>query len=65
LEKRGLVARRPSPRDRRSHALELTREGARILREIRPVLEAHERHLAAPLDEADRAALIRLLRRPN
>lgn len=65
LEARGLVARKPSPRDRRSHALELTPEGARVLSEIRPVLEAHERRLAAPLDEADRATLIRLLRRVN
>lgn len=65
LEARALVVRKPSPRDRRSYALELTREGARILGEIRPVLDAHERHLTAPLGDTDRATLIRLLRRVN
>jgi DNA-binding MarR family transcriptional regulator len=35
LEKRGLTERRASPRDRRSHALYLTREGQRALTKIK------------------------------
>lgn len=63
LEKRGLVRRAPSPTDRRSHALGLTEAGGRLLAELRPSLEAHERHIARDLTAAERETLIRLLSR--
>jgi DNA-binding MarR family transcriptional regulator len=48
LEKRGLTERRASPRDRRSHALYLTREGQRALknqvRELLPTMPSDEAH---------------------
>lgn len=65
LEGRGLLARKPSPSDRRSHALELTGRGAALLREIGPSLDSHERRIAEPLSSADRRTLIALLRRMN
>jgi DNA-binding MarR family transcriptional regulator len=61
LERRDLL-RRTKP-DRRSHALYLTDAGHKMLRDIRPKLEAHERVIAAGLSAEERATLIQLLRR--
>ena len=65
LEGRGLLARKPSPTDRRSHALELTRKGTGLLREMRPVIDAHEDRIAHRLSGSERATLIALLSRFN
>ncbi len=65
LEERGLMARTPSPTDRRSHALLLTPAGKTLLQKVRPALEAHERRIAEPLTERERATLLSLLRRVN
>ena len=63
LEERKVIARNPSPRDRRSHALALTSRGEAFLQEVLPVLDAHEGRIAAALDADERATLIALLRR--
>jgi DNA-binding MarR family transcriptional regulator len=62
LEKRGFVERRPSPTDRRSHALHLTREGQRALKRIKALAAEHEAHFAAKLGPEKRKLLIDLLR---
>jgi DNA-binding MarR family transcriptional regulator len=61
LEKRDLLER--TKPDRRSHALYLTEAGRRLLVELRPVLEAHEREIASALSVEERALLMSLLRR--
>ena len=62
LEKRGLAERRASPRDRRSHALYLTREGQKALKRIKALAAQHEAQLAEKLGPEKRRLLIDLLR---
>jgi DNA-binding MarR family transcriptional regulator len=62
LEKRGLIERRSSPNDRRSHALHLTREGQRALKRIKLLAAEHEAQLAAKLGPEKRKILIEMLR---
>jgi DNA-binding MarR family transcriptional regulator len=61
LEADGLVERRPSPSDRRSKSVWLTRKGARVVRELTAKAEAQEDQLARGMTAADRATLVRLL----
>jgi len=63
LEDRNLIARTPSPTDRRSHALVLTDEGERYLAKLLPQVHEHERQIATNLSDDERATLIALLRR--
>lgn len=63
LEARGLLKRTPSPRDRRSHALVLTRAGRNYIDGMMPRLLEHERQIALRLTAEERAALIELLQR--
>ena len=51
LEKRGLTRRLPSSRDRRSHALQLTAEGQKLLRRAKALAAEHEARLGAKLGE--------------
>ena len=62
LERRGLTERRASPKDRRSHALYLTREGQRALKKIKSLAAVHETQLAAKLGPERRKILIEMLR---
>lgn len=62
LEKRGLAERRSSPRDRRSHALFLTREGQQMLKRIKALAVRHEAQLSAKLGPEKRRLMIDLLR---
>ena len=62
LEKRGLIRRRASPRDRRSHALSLTREGQKGLRRMKAMAAEHEANLERRLGAEKRAALLAALR---
>lgn len=66
LEAQGLAERRPSPNDRRSHALYLTRAGHAMLADLKPRITAHEQKFAAVMSgaEADtlRDLLVRLRR---
>ncbi|NUW34192.1 winged helix-turn-helix transcriptional regulator [Nonomuraea sp. SMC257] len=61
LERKGLVERRRSPRDRRNHELHLTEEGGRVMAEMRTVGAAHEDDICAALDEEQRNQLAALL----
>ncbi len=62
LEKRDLVERRPSPNDRRSHALQLTREGHKTLKRAKALAAAHEARLMQRLGPAQHAAMLDILR---
>ncbi|HWE39460.1 MAG TPA: MarR family transcriptional regulator [Isosphaeraceae bacterium] len=63
LEGRGLVERRDSPADRRSHALYLTEAGRGALEQLARVAREHEDVLCAALDPSERAQLAALLAR--
>ena len=62
LEKRGLIRRQPSPLDRRSHALVLTREGQKRLKRMKVLAAEHEANLAKRLGATQRETLLGLLR---
>jgi DNA-binding MarR family transcriptional regulator len=62
LDRRGLTERRSSPKDRRSHALYLTREGQRLLKRVKTLAAEHEAQLAVKLGPAKHQMLIDLLR---
>jgi DNA-binding MarR family transcriptional regulator len=62
LEHRGLTRRRPSPTDRRSHALFLTTEGQTALKRIKVTASEHEAHLTRRLGAGKREALLSALR---
>lgn len=63
FESRDLVVRLPSPLDRRTHALRLTENGHVLMADLIPLVEAHERKLAARLSPLEQAQLIELLSR--
>jgi DNA-binding MarR family transcriptional regulator len=63
LEARGLVVRAPSPRDRRSHALQLSPAGTALLEAAATRVREHEAAIALRLNEAERRTLIELLSR--
>jgi DNA-binding MarR family transcriptional regulator len=63
LEARGLVVRAPSPKDRRSHALQLSPAGVDLLRQAEAAVRAHEAVIAGRLSDAERRMLIDLLSR--
>jgi DNA-binding MarR family transcriptional regulator len=63
LEGRRLLERRPSPRDRRAHALHLTPAGKRLLAKAIGVAAGLEGELTQDLDPAERVQLIELLDR--
>jgi MarR family transcriptional regulator, lower aerobic nicotinate degradation pathway regulator len=62
LTARGLVVRAPDPADRRRNAITLTDEGRRHLKQLDVLIAEAEAEFLAPLSEADRAELIRLLK---
>ncbi len=61
LEARGLVIRAPSPRDRRSHALQLSPDGRDMLSQAERQVREHEATIAHRLSEPERQALLELL----
>jgi len=63
LEGRDLVVREVSAKDRRSHALRLTGEGAKLLAELKEIALRHEEDIAHRLSAEERATLMRLLER--
>jgi DNA-binding MarR family transcriptional regulator len=63
LEERGLVARRPEPRDRRSILVELTDRGAQVLASSVREQAANEIRLVGALDPKERERLNDLLRK--
>ena len=62
LEKRSLIRRQPSPLDRRSHALVLTRVGQKSLRRMKVLAAEHEANLAKRLGAGKREAVLGALR---
>jgi MarR family transcriptional regulator, lower aerobic nicotinate degradation pathway regulator len=62
LTARGLVARAPDPADRRRNAITLTDEGRRHLKHLDVLIADAEAEFLAPLSEADRAELTRILK---
>ena len=61
LEKRGLVRREVDPRDRRSRIVTVTAEGEQARNAGWAVARRVDAELFSPLDEAERAELLRLL----
>lgn len=61
LEKRGLIERLPSPTDRRTHALQLTREGQKTLKRAKTLAARHEARLAERLGTDAHRELLRML----
>ena len=62
LEKRGFTRRLPSPSDRRSHALFLTREGQQKLKRIKALAAAHEARVEAVLGAEQRNQMLAALK---
>ena len=60
LESKGLVQRIVSAQDRRARQLQLTPEGKRLLTAVRPVVEALQADILAPLSRSERAAFMAL-----
>lgn len=63
LEQRGLVERRPDPKDRRVRALFLTAEGRHCLEQGRRIAKQHEEELTEGMPAADRKRLVDLLQK--
>jgi len=64
LEARGLIERRRHPDDRRNHALHVTAQGSRFVKdELRQAGAAHEDDICAGLNDAERTQLNELLSR--
>ena len=61
LERKQLVTRHRDADDRRAYALELTAEGRRTVARSEGVIAAAEREFLAPLPEAQREQLARML----
>lgn len=60
LELKGLVQRAVSAQDRRARRLHLTAAGERLLAAVRPVVEALQAEILAPLSSDERAAFTAL-----
>lgn len=63
LELKGLVQRVVSAQDRRARQLHLTPEGEHLLAASRPVVEAVQGEILAPLSKAERKAFLALARK--
>ncbi|MDR5866948.1 MarR family winged helix-turn-helix transcriptional regulator [Halomonas koreensis] len=63
LEARGLIRRRPSPRDQRVQDLRLTEAGRALLAELIPEARAWEAELVAPLSVAEYRELLDVMGR--
>jgi MarR family transcriptional regulator, lower aerobic nicotinate degradation pathway regulator len=61
LTARGFVVRAPDPADRRRNAITITDEGRHHLNDLDVLIADAEAEFLAPLSEADRAELIRIL----
>jgi len=62
LEARGFTRRLPSPVDRRSHALFLTRDGQQKLKRIKALAANHEARIDAMLGAAARNQMLTSLK---
>jgi DNA-binding MarR family transcriptional regulator len=62
LEGAGYVERRRDPRDRRAYSLQATARGRRVLQQAAEATRRAEEEFLAPLPDADRRRLKRILR---
>ncbi|MGV3635909.1 MAG: MarR family winged helix-turn-helix transcriptional regulator [Pseudorhodoplanes sp.] len=62
LQKRGLTERLPSPTDRRTHALQLTKEGQKVLKRAKALAARHEARLTEKLGAGAREQVLELLK---
>lgn len=60
LEAKGLLRREVSPQDRRARLLQPTPEGLGLLAAVRPLVEALQDEILAPLSPAERASFLAL-----
>ena len=58
---KGWIRRSPALTDRRVKLIELTPDGARLLRQVRPAVQRVQDRILAPLAPADRESMVRLL----
>ena len=63
LEKAGYVERKKNMKDRRSFNLVLTEAGENIYQQLEPIVKEHNKTLTKPLEEEEKATLIRLLKK--
>ncbi|MDD5335500.1 MAG: MarR family transcriptional regulator [Rhodoferax sp.] len=63
LEKRGLIRKRPHPRDGRASGLHATAAGMALMREAETAATALEDEVAARLTASERKTLLRLLQK--
>jgi DNA-binding MarR family transcriptional regulator len=63
LERRELISRGRAADDRRAYALQVTLAGRRLHDKALAAVRAHEARMTAGLSEAERADLVRMLRR--
>lgn len=61
LQRRGLIERLPSPVDRRTHALHLTKDGHKILKRAKALAGRHEARLVEKLGADAHRELLRVL----
>ena len=61
LEKLGLAERTPHETDRRSHALQLTKEGKKLLARLEKLVRTHEQRLIDAVGPEGRDRLVELL----
>lgn len=61
LQRRGLTERLPSPTDRRTHALQLTKEGQKLLKRAKVLAARHEARLAEKMGVEAHAQVLELL----
>jgi DNA-binding MarR family transcriptional regulator len=62
LQRRGLTERLPSPTDRRTHALQLTKEGQKVLKRAKALAARHEARLTEKIGADARRQVLDLLR---
>ena len=62
LEKRGLINRTNGAADRRTKSLHITAAGSRMIRDIKPAVEATQRLILAPLKASERSAFMQMLK---
>jgi DNA-binding MarR family transcriptional regulator len=62
LQQRGLTERQPSPTDRRTHALQLTKDGQKLLKRAKALAARHEARLAEKLGTAAHAQILEMLK---
>ena len=61
MAQKGWIERGPAPGDRRAKVIELTADGAGLLRRVGPAVQRVQERILAPLAPADRETFVRLL----